>query len=342
MSSDDVVCKAITSTKVLISVYLSGTVTILPKGERLDFFGKYQIRGMAKMRCAVFFAACVAAGTGSAPAPAGPLGPKTPHVVYFLVDDLGNANVGFHNDEPITPTIDALARNGAILDRFYTYKFCSPTRSSFLSGRLPVHVNQINHPPEVPGGGVPPEMSTIADVLKGAGYRSHQIGKWHGGMSRAEQLPVNRGFESSFGYLSGAEDHFDQTRDGYHDFWRNLKPAHNETGAPLTQCQNSSYLGDHDCRYATYQYTAEAERIIAAHPDPAKNPLMLYMCFGAMHGPLQAPQKYIDMYPNVSYAPRQKALAMISIVDDAIANVTNALHAACMWDDTLIIFSSDK
>ena len=158
-------------------------------------------------------------------------------------------------------------------------------------------------------------------------------------MSRAEQLPVNRGFESSFGYLSGAEDHFDQTRDGYHDFWRNLKPAHNETGGPSQQCSGTSYLDD-KCRYATYQYTAEAERIIAAHPNPAANPLMLYMCFGAMHGPLQAPQKYIDLYPNVSFTARQKALAMISIVDDAIANVTSALHARGMWNDTLIIFSS--
>ena len=70
------------------------------------------------MRCAlVFFAVCVAAGTSSALA-APPGTTKMPHVVYFLVDDLGNANVGFHNDEPLTPTIDSLARNGAILDRF--------------------------------------------------------------------------------------------------------------------------------------------------------------------------------------------------------------------------------
>ena len=124
-----------------------------------------------------------------------------PHVVYFLVDDMGWSNVGYHNDEPNTPTIDALAEEGAQLERFYTYKVCSPTRSSFLSGRLPIHVNQMNHPPATPGGGVPPEMTTIADVLNQAAptpYRSHQLGKWHGGMSRPEQLPVNRGFPSSF------------------------------------------------------------------------------------------------------------------------------------------------
>ena len=124
-----------------------------------------------------------------------------PHLIYFLVDDMGWSNVGYHNDEPHTPTIDSLAREGTQLNRFYAYQVCSPTRSSFLSGRLPIHVNQFNHPPAIPGGGVPPEMATVADVLNKASppYRSHQIGKWHGGMSREEQLPINRGFVSSLG-----------------------------------------------------------------------------------------------------------------------------------------------
>ena len=77
-----------------------------------------------------------------------------PHIFYFLVDDLGYANVGFNAaapKEPITPHIDSLAASGLILDNYYTYKFCSPTRSSFMSGRLPIHVNQQNHPPEYPG-----------------------------------------------------------------------------------------------------------------------------------------------------------------------------------------------
>ena len=267
-----------------------------------------------------------------------------PHIVYFLVDDLGNANVGFHNDEPLTPVIDTLAAEGARLDRFYVYRFCSPTRSSFLSGRLPYHVNQINHPPYEAGGGVPPEMSTIADMLnraKPTPYRSHQIGKWHGGMSRTEQLPIHRGFNSSFGYLSGAEDHFDQTRAGFADFWRDAGPAVGETGASREQCINATGI-EGACRYATYQYTAEALRIIGAHPDPATTPLFLYFAFGNMHGPLQAPQSFIDLYPNVSYLPRRMALAQISIVDEAIGNVTAALKARGMFDNTLLLFSSDN
>lgn len=69
----------------------------------------------------------------------------TPNVVLVVVDDLGWTNVGWHSPtDPnvITPHMDALVRDGIELDRMYAYKYCSPTRSSILSGRLPVHVTQ--------------------------------------------------------------------------------------------------------------------------------------------------------------------------------------------------------
>ena len=50
-----------------------------------------------------------------------------------------------------------------------------PFRSSFISGRLPIHVNQQNHPPSSPGGGVPLNMTTIADKLQSVGYSTHQV-----------------------------------------------------------------------------------------------------------------------------------------------------------------------
>merc|ERR1719335_1629212 len=90
-----------------------------------------------------------------------------PHIVVLLADNTGWANVGFHrppNADPRefqTHNIDKLAKNGIELDRHYTYKFCSPSRSSFLSGRLPVHVNFHNLGKVVPGAGIPLGMSAI-------------------------------------------------------------------------------------------------------------------------------------------------------------------------------------
>ena len=71
-----------------------------------------------------------------------------PHIVMLLVDDWGHADVGFHRqsgfNETVTPNIDGLATSGVILDQFYDHKYCSPTRSSLQSGRLPYHVNVLN------------------------------------------------------------------------------------------------------------------------------------------------------------------------------------------------------
>ena len=74
-------------------------------------------------------------------------------IVLMLGDDYGYNNVGFAhgprgegygdgNPEMRTPHMDAHARAGIVLDRVYVYKYCSPTRSSLMSGRLPTRVNQ--------------------------------------------------------------------------------------------------------------------------------------------------------------------------------------------------------
>mmetsp|Transcript_3291 Transcript_3291/g.8099 ORF Transcript_3291/g.8099 Transcript_3291/m.8099 type:complete len:638 (+) Transcript_3291:166-2079(+) len=257
---------------------------------------------------------------------AGGLAGSRPNIVYFLVDDLGYANVGFTNDEPLTPSIVELHNEGIHLDSLYAYKFCSPTRSSIMSGRLPLHVNQQNHPPNLPGGGVPLGMTTMANHLQAEGYATHAVGKWHCGMSGVDRLPINRGFNSSLGYLSGAVDHYDQTRDGEVDFWKSDGPAY----------------GLNNTNYDTFLYKDEMLRIIDEHD--ASIPLFLYMAFQNVHGPLQVPANYTSLYTskNVKYEPRLMCLGMISAVDEAIGTAVTRLKATGLYENTLIIFSSDN
>lgn len=114
----------------------------------------------------------------------------------MLMDDFGRANVGYHRtpgDDPHhevqTPNIDALVASGIRLDRFYAHKFCSPTRSALQTGRSPYMVNVLNsdigqsNPDDPVSGfqGVPRNMTGIATKLKGMGYATHQVGKWHAG-----------------------------------------------------------------------------------------------------------------------------------------------------------------
>lgn len=87
--------------------------------------------------------------------------------------------------------MDQLVADGIELDRFYVYKFCSPTRSAFQSGRNPIHVNVQNEDPQVVNpadpvsgfAGIPRNMTAIGTVMQRAGYHTVFSGKWDCGES---------------------------------------------------------------------------------------------------------------------------------------------------------------
>jgi len=129
-------------------------------------------------------ATLAAAALASALAAASPL----PHLMYLLVDDWGHADVGYHRpgfNETVTPNIDGLVKVGVELNQGYVHKYCSPTRSSIQSGRLPFHVNVLNddmaiwnkQDPISGFAGVPRNMTTMAMHLSKAGYSTHMAGK---------------------------------------------------------------------------------------------------------------------------------------------------------------------
>jgi arylsulfatase I/J len=150
--------------------------------------------------------------------------------LLLVIDDWGWGNVGYHRkgissgtdgsgstpDDVLTPNFDELVRSGLELDRNYVHKFCSPTRSSIQSGRLPVHVNLVNADPQLSNprdpvsgwAGIPRNMTTIAQLLKLGGYRTHMVGKWDCGMASPDHTPRGRGFDSSFGYFHHANDYW--------------------------------------------------------------------------------------------------------------------------------------
>jgi len=105
-----------------------------------------------------------------------------PHLIFVLTDDNGWAGVGYNNPNLDTPTLDHLASTGLKMTSHYTYKFCAPTRGSFLTGRLPYKLaaTRSNLIPWTLPDGTHLSYTMLPKFLKAAAnYYSVHIGKWH-------------------------------------------------------------------------------------------------------------------------------------------------------------------
>ena len=145
--------------------------------------------------------------------------PRRPNIVIILGDDLGFADMGAFGGEIRTPNLDALAREGARFTNFYTHATCSPTRATLLTG-VDTHVSGLGNMDEwtapnqrdVPGyeGYMNKRVATLPQLLRGAGYHTYMVGKWHLGKT-PDLIPAARGFERDFTLLDGAGSYWDMT-----------------------------------------------------------------------------------------------------------------------------------
>jgi arylsulfatase A-like enzyme len=116
--------------------------------------------------------------------PPGPARAGRPNVLVVLFDDVGFADFGCYGSTLSTPTIDALASRGLRLSGFHTTAMCSTTRAALMTGCNHHRVGMgclANFDSGFPGyrGKIAPEASTLAEMLRGAGYANYMVGKWH-------------------------------------------------------------------------------------------------------------------------------------------------------------------
>ena len=123
-----------------------------------------------------------------------------PNIIIILADDLGYGDIGTFGATDIrTPNIDRLASNGLKLTSFYsTSPVCSPTRAGLLTGRFPrrLGIDHVFFPESFTG--IPQDEVTLAEALKGNGYATGIIGKWHLGHHK-QFLPLQNGFDEYYG-----------------------------------------------------------------------------------------------------------------------------------------------
>eukprot|EP00041_Stephanoeca_diplocostata_P010545 m.167917 g.167917 ORF g.167917 m.167917 type:complete len:264 (-) comp18195_c0_seq33:3343-4134(-) len=190
--------------------------------------------------------------------------PPSPHVVFIAADDMGWNDISFHNPEIISPHLDELAASGIVLTDYHVYKVCSPTRASFMTGRLPNHAGLHNFISHNDPQAISKHFVLLPQALKAGGYETHIVGKWHLGFFDWPYVPSNRGFDTAFGYMTGAEDYYTHT---------NGKGC---TGLDLTFGVGSNLTAQPQYKdtYSTMMYQGRILDIIAKHD--AAIPLFLY------------------------------------------------------------------
>jgi arylsulfatase A-like enzyme len=243
-----------------------------------------------------------------------------PNVLIILSDDVGWGEYGFQGATDIpTPNIDSIAKGGIRFTQGYVSgPYCSPTRAGLMTGRYQTRFgHEFNS--VAAQKGLPLSETTIADRLRALGYATCAVGKWHLGQ-RPEYHPLRRGFDEFFGTLA------------------NTPYFHPKMFVDTRVSPDVREVAD-DAFYTTDAY---AERAVDWLEKHKAQPWFLYLPFNAQHGPLQAPQKYLDRFPNIQDPQRRTFAAIMSGLDDAVGRVLGKIRDMGQEENTLIAFTSDN
>jgi arylsulfatase len=218
-------------------------------------------------------------------------GRKRPNVVVVILDDTGWSDFGCYGSEIATPTIDALADAGLRYTRFHVTPLCSPTRAALLSGRNHHSVGMRFLADTDTGfpnsrGSIRPDVPLLPAVLRGEGYGTYLVGKWH--LAPLHEItpagpygnwPLARGFDRYYGFLDGCTDQYE--------------PELFEDNHPVAVPARDGYHLSEDLADRAIGYVRDH---LAFRP---RDPFYLQLALGATHAPFQAPREYIEKYLDV-------------------------------------------
>ena len=302
-----------------------------------------------------------------------------PNIIFILADDLGYNELGCYGQTKIeTPNIDALAENGIKFNQHYSGSpVCAPSRCIFLTGQHSGNayvrgndewnsrgdvwdfekvVNDPNLEGQYP---MPSDSVTIAELLKEKGYSTGMVGKWGLGAPLSEGIPTKQGFDFFYGYNCQRQAHTYYPK----HLWKNEEKIwlDNKLVPPGTQLENLADSLNEEAydRYTQKDYapTLMHNEALQFIDDNKTKPFFLYYASPIPHLPLQAPQRWVDFYkvkfgkenpypggrsyfPN--YTPRATYAGMVSYLDEQVGEIVEKLKAEGIYENTLIIFTSDN
>jgi len=192
---------------------------------------------------------------------------ERPNIVMIMADDMGYSDLGCYGGELPTPNLDRLGFGGMRFTRFYTNNMCVPTRAALMTG-IQSDVSCFREKPLQTT--LHPRAATVAQGLRGAGYGTYMVGKWHlaGAIDHLPSLPLQKGFERYFGMLFGTAHYFQP-----------LALVRQNRPVPEEMAGEDFYFTDAISDNAVSYLQEAAER---------EAPFFLYVAYTAAHWPLHA------------------------------------------------------
>jgi arylsulfatase A-like enzyme len=256
-----------------------------------------------------------------------------PNIVFIMADDLGYADLScYGRREYTTPNIDRIGASGVRFTQAYANSaVCSATRLALITGRYQYRLKLGLEEPLAGKRdvGLPPEHPTLPSLLRGAGYATDLVGKWHLGQPPLFG-PTLSGYDRFWGIRGGALDYYTNLNArGEHDLW-------------------DGDVAVHDNGYLTDVLGNRAVEVVNAHAGTGQ-PFLLSLHFNAPHWPWEAPGdraeaerlrgktlRHYDGGTQRTYA------RMVQAMDLQIGRVLQALEANGVAGNTIVIFTSDN
>jgi arylsulfatase A-like enzyme len=247
---------------------------------------------------------------------------RKPNVIVLLGDDMGYHDVGFHGSKEMrTPHIDSIGKNGIRCSNGYVSgPYCSPTRAGLMTGRYQTRFgHEFN-----PGGaratvGLPLTETTFAQRMKGLGYATYAVGKWHLGYETGYR-PMDRGFDEFYGTVANTS------------FYHPPQFVDSRVGPEAKRVDDPGF-------YTTRAFARRVTEILEGNKE---RPFFVYMAWNAVHAPSEAPQETMDKYKGAPTELRQAQAAMTDEMDAGVGKILAKLRELKLENDTLIFFLSDN
>lgn len=270
-----------------------------------------------------------------------------PNFVVIFTDDQGYGDLScFGGKHVSTPRIDQMAEEGSRLTSFYVAApVCTPSRAALMTGCYPKRIDMAtgsNFGVLLAGDtkGLNPDEITIAEVLKGARYKTAIFGKWHLG-DQPEFLPTRQGFDEYFGIPFSHDIHPFHPRQQHFNF------------PPLALLDNETVIEmDPNADFLTKRITDHAVSFIERNKN---EPFFLYVPHPIPHKPLHVSPPFMNGVASeisdklkkeagsVDYKTRDRLFRQaIDEIDWSVGQILDTLKAQGIDDNTLVIFTSDN